>query len=130
VNERLARLVQERANSRCEYCCLPESASFLPFQIDHIVAEKHGGRTVEQNLALACPHCNRYKGPNIAGIESGQLTRLFHPRLDRWGDHFRTEGGSIQGLTEIGRVTVQVLAMNRPDQLVIRVELLVDGLWP
>jgi HNH endonuclease len=130
VNERLSRLVQTRAESRCEYCRLPKSASFLPFQIDHIRAEKHGGITAEHNLALACPHCNRYKGPNIAGVEGGNLVRLFHPRLDRWQEHFRTDHGWIYGVTPIGRVTVQVLAMNRPDQLLIRTELLEDGLWP
>jgi 5-methylcytosine-specific restriction endonuclease McrA len=56
----------------------------LPFQIDHILAEKHGGETVESNLALSCPHCNRFKGPNIAGVDpaTAQLTRLFDPRRD------------------------------------------------
>jgi hypothetical protein len=26
----------------------------LPFQIDHIIAEKHHGPTVAENLALSC----------------------------------------------------------------------------
>ena len=73
---------------------MPGFALPLPFQIDHIVAEKHGGQTVEDNLALACPHCNRFKGPNIAGLnaESGEAIRLFHPRKDTWSDHFAWEG--------------------------------------
>ena len=40
----------------------------LPFQIDTIIAEQHAGQTVFENLALDCPNCNRYKGPNIAGL--------------------------------------------------------------
>lgn len=36
--------VRRRAAGRCEYCLFPESASELPFHIDHIIAEKHGGR--------------------------------------------------------------------------------------
>jgi len=32
---------------------------------------------VEENLALACPHFNRFKGPNIAGVhpEISEITR-------------------------------------------------------
>jgi hypothetical protein len=41
----LRRLVRERAGDRCEYCLIPESASFAPHWIDHVVAEKHGGKT-------------------------------------------------------------------------------------
>ena len=97
-----------------------------PFKIDHIVAEKHGGPTVPGNLALACPHCNRYKGPNIAGLDpdTGQLVRLFHPRKDFWTEHFAFDGPHIVGRTAVGRATVHVLAMNAPDLLLLRLELL------
>jgi hypothetical protein len=126
VNRELVRKVVERAGHRCEYCLLPEGALLLPFQIDHVIAEKHGGSTVEDNLALACPHCNRFKGPNIAGIdvESGDAVRLFHPRKDIWREHFNWDGARVAGCTPIGRATVQVLAMNADDLLLIRIELL------
>ena len=129
MNRELVRTVWRRAGSRCEYCLIPQSALPLPFQIDHVLAEKHGGRTVESNLALACPHCNRFKGPNIAGLDpdSGQPIRLFHPRRDVWADHFEFDGPRIIGRTQIGRVTVLVLAMNADDLLLIRVELLKEG---
>jgi hypothetical protein len=79
VNRELVLAVRDRAQERCEYCRIPQFALPLPFQIDHIVAEQHGGITALDNLALACPHCNRYKGPNIAGLDpaSGKLVRLF-----------------------------------------------------
>jgi hypothetical protein len=130
VNRQLTRTVRERAGRRCEYCRTPQFALPLPFQIDHIVAEQHGGETAQNNLALACPHCNRYKGPNIAGRDpsSGQFVRLFHPRADHWTDHFRFDGPRIIGLTPIGRVTVQVLAMNADDLLLFRFELLREGI--
>jgi hypothetical protein len=101
----------------------------LPFQIDHIVAEKHGGQTVPGNLALACPHCNRYKGPNIAGLDphSRQLVHLFHPRTDLWTEHFEFAGPRILGRTAIGRATVHVLAMNTDDRLLLRLELLKES---
>jgi hypothetical protein len=123
-------MVRERAGERCEYFLIPQFALPLPFQIDHILAEKHGGQTFESNLALACPHCNRFKGPNIAGVdpESSQPTRLFHPRMDEWREHFAFSRDRIVGRTPIGRTTVHVLAMNADNLLLIRTELLKEGL--
>lgn len=122
MNRQLSEIVRQRALYRCEYCLLPEAAFPLPFQIDHVLAEKHGGKTVESNLALACAHCNNHKGPNIAGFDdvTGQVVRLFHPRMDVWEEHFRISGALIQGRTAVGRVTVAVLAMNDANRLLIR----------
>ena len=47
----LRRLVRRRAQERCEYCLFPEAMSFVVHEIDHVVAEKHSGETVEANLA-------------------------------------------------------------------------------
>jgi HNH endonuclease len=126
VNRQLSLAVRERAASRSEYCGPPQSAYPLPFQIDHVLAEKHGGETIESNLALACTHCNRHKGPNIAGVDaaSGQLVRLFNPRSDSWTEHFEPDGPHLRGKTAIGRTTVNVLAMNDEDQLRVRSALL------
>jgi hypothetical protein len=79
------------------------SSGSLP---DHIIAKQHGGSDELHNLALACIHCNRYKGPNIAGMgpDTGELTRLFHPRSDDCHRHFAWKGAEIQRF----RVTVQV----------------------
>ncbi len=109
---------------------MPHPQYRLPFQIDHIIARQHGGETVSENLALACFHCNRFKGPNIAGIDphSGELVRLFHPRIDSWDEHFRFDRVRVTGMTAIGRATVQVLAMNASDLLTLRLELLEENL--
>jgi hypothetical protein len=122
VNRDVAREVRQRAHNRCEYCHLPVSVYPLPFPVDHIVARQHGGKTALENLALACLHCNRHKGPNIAGTDpsTGEIVRLFHPRLDRWNDHFKWTGAELTGRTSIGRVTIQVLAINDPDFLAVR----------
>jgi 5-methylcytosine-specific restriction endonuclease McrA len=50
----LERLVRQRAGGRCEYCRLPQAESRVPFEIDHIIARKHGGRTTASNLAISC----------------------------------------------------------------------------
>ena len=40
----------DRARHRCEYCQLPQSASRLRHQIDHIIARQHGGGDALSNL--------------------------------------------------------------------------------
>ena len=69
MDQALVDLVWQRANSRCEYCQFPQAASLLTFEIGHVIAKKHGGLTVAENLALACFYCNSFKGPNIAGLD-------------------------------------------------------------
>ena len=124
--------VRTRARGMCEYCLLPQSASKLTFPIDHIIARQHGGATASDNLALCCGRCNLSKGPNIAGLdpESGQMTRLFNPRQDDWATHFRYDGPLLMGLTDVGRTTVAVLAMNQPYQVGARQTLTDEGVFP
>jgi len=58
---------------------------------------------------------------------SGKTVALFHPRRDRWLEHFQFSGASIEGLTPTGRATVYVLAMNDDRRLDLRSELLARG---
>ena len=121
--------VRRRADNRCEYCLLRQEHSQLTHHIEHIVAKQHGGRDDVDNLALACHRCNVHKGPNLTGMDpvSGELVLLFHPRRDRWAEHFLFRGVWIQGTTPIGRATVHLLAMNDPRRLELRSELLAHG---
>jgi hypothetical protein len=125
MNQAPVHQIWERAGNRCEYCRIPHPQYRLPFQVDHIIARQHGGATLSDNLALACFHCNRFKGPNIPGLDpdSGQLLRLYHPRRNSWDEHFRLEGARVLGVTPVGRATVRVLAMNVSDFLLVRLEL-------
>ena len=54
MERQLRELVWRRAQSRCEYCRMPQEYDDLPFEIDHVIAESHGGPTRAANLALAC----------------------------------------------------------------------------
>lgn len=118
--------VRRRAGNRCEYCLLPQEHSGLAHHIEHIVAKQHGGLDHQDNLALACHRCNLRKGPNLTGIDpvGGDVVALFHPRRDRWAEHFQFRGLRIEGLTPVGRATVYVLAMNDARRLDLRSELL------
>ena len=109
----LRRAVILRANGRCEYCGKPQ-IGFIPHEVDHVIAQKHGGATTVENLAFACFECNRYKGSDIASFDplTGTLVLLFNPRKDLWVNHFRYTKGEIVPLTSIGRVTVMLLRLN------------------
>ena len=132
VPAQLRRLVAERARHICEYCLIAEEDTFLGGQVEHIIAAKHGGATVEENLALACVFCNRFKGSDIATLlpDSGQLCRLFNPRIDTWAEHFRLQDMRLIGLTDIGRATVALLGLNHPDRLLEREALADVGRYP
>jgi hypothetical protein len=110
---------------------MPQAFHPSRFPLDHIVARQHGGKTVTENLALACLHCNSHKGPNLAGLDpvSGQLSRLFDPRQQIWRDHFEWRGAQVVGLTTEGRVTVAVLYINDPDYVALRASLMAEGFF-
>lgn len=126
----MRRQVRERARDRCEYCLIPEMVTFTPHWIDHIVAEKHGGKTEPENLAYACIMCNQHKGSDLSSIdpETSQITVLFNPRRDQWQDHFQLLGNKIEARTAIGRATARLLRLNHPDRLSERQLILNAGL--
>ncbi len=101
MDEQLRQAVRQQAGSRCEYCHLLEAHSSLSFEVEHIIAEKHGGKSTAENLAWACRYCNAYKGPNIAGIDPSteQIVPLYHPRRELWNEHFRWRGPFLIGLS-------------------------------
>ena len=125
----LEELVWSRAVSVCEYCQMPQRFDDLPFEIDHVLATSHGGKTVAGNLALACFPCNRFKGPNLAGLDpkTSRLAKLFHPRRHAWPRHFCWEGAILLGLTPIGRTTIRVLHINDLLRVRLRTQLVSEG---
>jgi len=132
IPNELRALVRERAGRRCEYCLRHEDDTAIPHQADHIQSLKHGGQTTAENLAWSCAVCNLLKGPETAAIDSLTATaaRFFNPRRDRWDDHFRLDHGRILGLTPEGRVTAELLQLNRADLVELRLTLIAKGRYP
>ncbi|MBI3301906.1 MAG: HNH endonuclease [Deltaproteobacteria bacterium] len=118
--------VRRRAGGRCEYCLIHEDDSYVSYQVDRILARKHGGVTEPSNLAYACVLCNRYKGSDIAAPDplSGAVVPLFHPRQQRWQEHFTLQGVKIVPLSSTGRATATLLRLNAPERVLEREELL------
>jgi HNH endonuclease len=124
-------MVWRRAGRRCEYCRVhQDDFDFFTFHIEHIIPRQHGGSDSSTNLCLACRECNSSKGTNLAGLLEGKIVPLFHPRRQVWKRHFRWEGGLLVGKTRAGKVAVQVLNMNDPARVIVRLNLRIEGRFP
>jgi len=61
------------------------------------------------------------------------MTALFHPRHDKWSEHFTwddKDGLQIVGLSAVGRATIACLKLNRSERLNLRRLLQLDGRHP
>ena len=130
LSESVKKLVRERANLCCEYCRQPESNSFIKFQFDHIIAIRHGGKSVLENLAFCCMICNRLKGTDLATylLDEEKLIRLFHPRKHIWSAHFEVSEGVIYPKTDIGEATIKLLDFNEINRILERKNFM-DTAW-
>jgi hypothetical protein len=134
IPARLRRLVRARAAECCEYCRVPESFCPQSLAIDHIFPHVLGGKTRADNLACCCQGCNSRKLARISSLDpvTSQTVQFFHPRRQRWRDHFtwNDDFTEIVGLTPIGRATVAALDLNRRGLLNLRRALHAYGAHP
>lgn len=128
----LRRQIVERADNRCEYCMIHQDDAIATHQIDHVIADKHGGPTSAENLALSCMLCNLRKGSDLSSIDpvSGDIVPLFNPRTQHWSEHFHIDGVRIEGVTPEGRTTVDFLRLNSYERMAERRELSIAGRFP
>lgn len=129
----LQRRVRHRAGERCEYRRLAQAMQEATFHVDHIEPRSAGGPTTFENLALACVSCSLRKGARVLALDpaTGEETRVFNPRSDKWNTHFEvTPANEIVGLTIVGRATVELLQLNRMIAVAIRGEEKFRSRWP
>ena len=93
-----------------------------------------GGDFSLDNLAFACSGCNGAKYNKIEGIDplTGVRVPLYHPRRDKWGDHFSWDetGTMMIGTSAIGRLTIKMLKLNRQSVINLREVLVGVGKHP
>lgn len=124
--------VELRAGGRCEYCQMHQSLQGATFHVEHIVPRCRGGSADFDNLAWACPSCNLHKSDRVSAVTPGtdQEVSLFHPRVDRWHDHFCWEGYRVVGRTLSGQATIAALVLNHERRLRIRQAEALFGQFP
>lgn len=132
ISKKDRKFVAKRANNCCEYCLMPEAFSLIGFEIDHIIAIKHGGSNDIDNLAFACAICNYRKGTDIGTIllPDPQYIRFFNPRIDQWEAHFELSGYSINAKSSIGEGTIKIFQLNELRRIEERELLILAGLFP
>ena len=127
-------IVVERARGCCEYCRSQVRFATQSFSIEHIVPRSRDGKTTLDNLALACQGCNNHKYTKMEGHDpvTGDIVLLYHPRRQRWRDHFawNEDFTLIIGLTPTGRATVETLRLNREGLVNLRRVLYAMGEHP
>jgi HNH endonuclease len=124
VGVRLQRQIRAHFVNCCAYCHTSEALTVAIFEFEHIVPRSAGGKTVFENLCLACPTCNRYKAnrQNVLDPITKEVVSLFHPHLQVWKEHFvwGENATELTGCTPAGRVTILALKMNRPQLIRVR----------
>jgi hypothetical protein len=132
VSPEVRRLVAARAGRLCEYCLIGEEDTFFGCEVEHVISLKHGGSSEPDNLAYACAFCNRQKGSDIGSLspQTREFSRFYHPRADRWADHFRLDDELIAPLTVVGEVTARILQFNTGERLLERRLLRAAGRYP
>lgn len=93
-----------------------------------------GAAVDPDNLALACQGCNNHKYTKSQGLDpaTGSVVPLFHPRRQRWRDHFIWSADFTEalGITPTGRATVDALRLNREGLVNLRRLLYAAGEHP
>ena len=130
----IQREIISLSNDYCEYCWYPAAFSSHSFHFDHIDPLANGGLTILENLARACGGCNGFKQDKIHYFDpfTHQSCRLYHPRQDKWDDHFQWSIDELQlvGKTAIGNTTIALLQLNRSNAINLRKLLKMVGLHP
>jgi hypothetical protein len=132
ISPALRKHVAERAYHVCEYCLIHEDDTLWGCEIDHVISRKHQGSSDAGNLAFCCSTCNATKGTDVAAFVGTppQLSRLFHPRQDKWSDCFALRRVIIESENGFGEATVQLLRLNNSLRLIEREALERAGRYP
>jgi hypothetical protein len=115
--------VRQRYQRRCGYCGVSETETGGELTVDHYRPVTSGGDEADDNLVHCCFRCNTYKGdywPTPADLQRG--LHILHPLLDPVSQHLRQEEGTgrLEPLTPTGRFHIDLLRLNRPQLIDLR----------
>ena len=73
----LLNRLRQLAADRCDYCRLPSAFDPLPFQVDHIIAEQHGGETHLEKATEGAPQSARSRSPAPRAISAASAALTY-----------------------------------------------------
>ena len=130
----IQRAIIALSKDYCEYCLIPAAFATDFYNFDHIIPVSKNGRSELKNLARCCSICNGHKHDKMTYLDpfTQQLCRLYHPRQDKWADHFQWSLDDLHviGKTAIGHTTIALLQLNRSNAVNLRKLLKMANLHP
>lgn len=134
IKKAIREKVIKKAQGICEYCKSPRAYATELFTLDHIIPISKGGSNEFNNLAYCCSGCNTFKSDIIAILAENEQDwiNLYNPRVEEWTKHFAwsEDYKEIIALTASGRVTVELLRLNRNSLKNLRAVLVIVGKHP
>ena len=117
----------EKFNNKCVYCgvklyeaMMADIEQFYPKSIYPDLALN------TDNLLISCKACNMIKSDNFPLDDNGNPL-LIHPVNEKFSDHIiQLENGYLEGKTERGQVTIDILQLNRGSLIEQRVLDMID----
>jgi HNH endonuclease len=115
--------VRERYNAKCGYCSVTERESGGDLTVDHFQPVSAGGADTDENLVYCCFRCNGYKADFYPDAEDRRKGfRVLYPLHDEIATHLNEipTAGRIEAFSETGRFHIDLLNLNRPQLVELR----------
>lgn len=120
----LRKDMYNKQNKLCAFCRIHVPLACVPMHIEHIVyKDKHPQwMFLPENLCVACPSCNEYKGTIEVLTNPRAKTypktsngfRIIHPLYDKYSDHIELLGDILyKGKTKKGIFTIETCHLYR-----------------
>lgn len=120
----LRKDMYNKQNKLCAFCRIHVPLACVPMHIEHIVyKDKHPQwMFLPENLCVACPSCNEYKGTTEVLTNSrvkkypktSNGFKIIHPLYDNYSDHIELLGDILyKGKTKKGIFTIETCHLYR-----------------
>ena len=124
----------EKQNKLCAYCRIHVPLACVPMHREHIVYKDEHPQWMflPENLCVACPTCNEFKGthevledPRVATYpKTSAGFKIIHPLYDKYSDHIELVGDVLyKGKTPKGVFTIEKCHLYRAELAEERVDM-------
>ena len=131
----LRRDMYNKQNKLCVFCRIHVPLACVPMHREHIVYKDEHPQWMflPENLCVACPTCNEFKGTTEVLVnprtktypKSGDGFKIIHPLYDKYSEHIELIGGILyRGKTEKGVFTINTCHLYRVGLAEERVDLM------